>query len=207
MMYQAIEDRYQFALPPPYRTLHQNGCFDLHNLDRRDPLHSTYLWLFDVEWWSLDQILTYTAPAYHLPGFVPFASTDAGDFWCWWPARTTAHGTPVVLCPHDQHDGHLDAPDFAGWLYRRVLTYALWLPAPEQEGRAWLERWIQTLSCVWAPAWQTTIRDLVHGSLIRWEDAHTKEAGQGVLTPTAYATLLQRDLATPGLDETFRWMR
>ncbi|MFL5807305.1 MAG: SMI1/KNR4 family protein [Roseiflexaceae bacterium] len=206
-MYQEIEQRYQFVIPPLYRSLQHQGWLDPANLAGQALLDSHYLWLFDVEWWSLDQIRDYAYPSYYQPGFVPFASTDTGDFWCWWPERATDAGAPVVLCPHDSIFAHIDAPHFEGWIYRRVLTYAAFLPAAEQEGRAWLTRWAQVLGTMLPAAWRATILNLAHTPLKTWEDAITHEPGTSLLTPDEYAALVQRDIDCSGRDAEFRWMR
>jgi hypothetical protein len=206
-MYQAIEQHYQLVVPPLYRSLQEQGWFDPANLARHDLLNSHYLWLFDVEWWSLAEIRDYAYPSYYQPGFVPFASTDTGDFWCWWPERATDAGTPVVLCPHDNIYAHIDAPDFGGWAYRRVLAYAAVLPAPEHEGRAWLTRWGQVLSAALPAAWRATILELVDAPLKTWEDPTTHESGTSLLAPGEYTALVRRDLDCSGLDAEFRWMR
>src|SRR6266498_4983135 len=135
MLYQALEARYGFAIPTTYRQLEQRGCFDAQKFDRERPITSIYLWLHDTEWWSIEEMLSYQPPEYYKPGFAPFAGTGTGDFWCWWPERASETGIPITLCPHDLNQAHIDAPNFAGWVYRRVLDYAHGDIKPASEDR------------------------------------------------------------------------
>lgn len=206
-MREQIERRYDMELPQVYRLLVERGHLDPQYLDRQNLLQSQYLYLFDAEWWAPADILAYEPQPHHLPGFVPFASSGGGDFWCWWPARATEHGVPVVLCPHDLITGRLDAPDFAAWLFRRVLEYALHLPDGEEMGRAWLARWAEVFEPMWAPAWTAAVRQISAAPLHPWTALRTGEPGQGLLTPETYHHLLEQHTPMPERDQKVRWMR
>jgi hypothetical protein len=208
LSYEAIAQRYGFTPPEGYRMLEQQGRFDIRRLNRADLRAGEYLWLFDAEWWSLEQIAGFTFPEYCLPGFVPFASTDAGDFWCWSPERAGEQGTPVVFCPHDLNMAQVDAPDFAGWCYRRALAYANGYLEQSEEGeaRAWLTHWGARLGDLLRPAWRATIAEVAARPFTTWPE-RTGETGQGFLPTAEYAAIVTRDLVCPGLDVRFRWMR
>jgi len=207
MSVETIERRYDFPLPQAYRLLAERGHFDPAHIDRQDLLRSRYLYLHDAQWWQPAEIAAYQPPDYHLPGFVPFASTDAGDHWCWWPARATEQGVPVVLCPHDLTIGTIDSPDFAAWLFRRALDYALHLPEGEEPGRAWLARWAEVFQPVWQPAWFAEVLRVAGDPLVTWIDPKTSEPGAGLLTPEVFTQLLDQHTPMPERDQTFRWMR
>jgi hypothetical protein len=206
-MVDAIERRYSFSLPPAYRLLVERGHLDPQYIDRQNILQSRYLYLFDAEWWQPAEIAAYQPPAHHLPGFVPFASTGGGDYWCWWPARASNRNVPVVLCPHDLNTGTFDAPDFAAWLFRRTLDYALRLPDGEEQGRAWLARWAEVFRELWESAWSSELVRIAGAPVSSWVDVRTSEPGEGLLAPETYRQLLEQHTPMPERDQEFRWMR
>ncbi len=206
MTRQAIETRYNFTLPEMYCQLEQSGRFSPANFNPAQPVQSLYLWLAEVEWWSLAEIANYQPPGHHKPGFVPFASDGAGDFWCWWPLRASGLGTPIALCPHDYKVARLDAPHFTGWLYRRILDYARGHidTAEEAEARDWFKRWRTDLGAFFLPQWNETLGHLATAPLkTRPELSYTQ---QGFLNPEEYQAIIKRDLWFEGLDEKFEWM-
>jgi hypothetical protein len=168
-----------------------------------------YLWLPDVRWWTVEQMVGYEAADYHLPGFVPFASGDAGDFWCWWPERATEQGIPVVFCPHDYMMANIVAPAFRGWLYRRVLAYANGHLYPEEEGeaRAWLGRWLRDLGPLWPAGWRETVERVAVAPYQTWDEPGYSYQQSGFLGTAEYKGIVERDLGCPGLDERFAWMK
>jgi hypothetical protein len=168
-----------------------------------------YLWLPDVRWWTVEQMVGYEAADYHLPGFVPFASGDAGDFWCWWPERATEQGIPVVFCPHDYMMANIVAPAFREWLYRRVLAYANGHLYPEEEGeaRAWLGRWLRDLGPLWPAGWRETVERVAVAPYQTWDEPGYSYQQSGFLGTAEYKGIVERDLGCPGLDERFAWMK
>jgi hypothetical protein len=208
-MYHHFEQRFGFAIPELYREMAGRGWFDWGRLNREDVIGSVYLWLPDVRWWTVEQMVAYQHPEYHLPGFVPFAGGDAGDFWCWWPERATEQGIPVVMCPHDYMMANIVAPDFRGWLYRRILAYSNGhlYPEEEAEARAWLGRWIRDLGPLFLAGWQETLERVAAAPYQTWPQPGYSYEQSGFLPTVEYKAIVERDLACPGLDERFVWMK
>lgn len=204
-IYDAIQARYGFAIPPEYRRMEADGCFELKNWGVMfDPDNEpTYLWIPEVEWLKPGEILAYRPEPEAKPGFVPFAFTGAGDHWCWWPDQDPE---AIVLCLHDEGMGSFDAPHFLGSLYRRCLDYALdgISKDDESEARRLFDYWVERLGSYLAPPWIETLRHLSRADRFEWRDG--RRSGEGFLTPEQYNAILARDLSFPRLGEAFEWI-
>jgi hypothetical protein len=44
-----------------------------------------------------------------------------GDLWCFHPAAAEGDQVPVALCPHDEMQAEIFAPDLAGFWFRQLL--------------------------------------------------------------------------------------
>ncbi len=193
--YEQVEQKYGLVLPEAYRSMCAAGWFDVKS--------DNYFWLYDAEWVPLTEILNYQPEEYHKPGFVPFASEGDGSHWCWWPS---AHPETVVLCPRDCGEGEFYAPSFTGFLYRRLLDYASYVPLEEeQEARQYLRDWSARLSTYLPILWKDTLKTLASGELTRWS-YNGRDAGWGFMTHEQKQEIVQRDLAFPLLDQEFQWM-
>jgi len=193
-IYDAIESKYGFSIPDPYRQMHQLGWFDARD-------RAGYLWVFQAEWLTPQEILSYDRLDYHKPGFVPFAFTGAGDNWCWWPSEHS-----VVLCPHDCLEGEFDAPDFLGSIYRRTLEYAGggFDRENEREARQQLRDWAARFTRFFQPAWIDTLIAASQAPLTRWERGY--DHGWGFLSLDEQEAIVRRDLPFDRLGERFQWM-
>ena len=112
----AIQERFGFQTPPAYQALERRGLFRYTKAVNTADLTKSgdqYLWLNEMEWYQPDDLRTFEFEDHHKPGFVPFAHTGGGDFWCWYPAMAKKDQTPVLLCLHDSEEAELFAPDFA----------------------------------------------------------------------------------------------
>jgi hypothetical protein len=199
-LYDAIQTRYGFAIPDEYREMEQAGLFDAKTDEGAD------LWMqLDLEWLPPEGILDYTFADYHKPGFVPFAGNCAGDAWCWWPEQTSALGTPVVLCPHDDMEGKVDAPNFQGAIYRRILDYAngMLTREDEPEARKHLRWFAREMKPYFMPRWIETIESLAARPFEAWQ--HGRLQGEGFCSYHEYLDLVKRDLDFPRLGEKFTW--
>ena len=86
--YTSIKAKYGFEIPAVYRTMEQDGFFELKPAGEDfDPRNDSYLWVPEAESMRPPEILAYETPSYQLPGFVPFAFTGGGEPWCWWPEQ------------------------------------------------------------------------------------------------------------------------
>lgn len=158
-LYRAIADRYGFSLPEDYRRLEARGLLHLSKSAHASAFTrpGSYLWLPDMEWLSLEAIAEFQFEAYCLPGFVPFAFTAGGDHWCWQPGYTSAHGTRVVYCPHDNFLATVYAPQFAGAVYRQALAIC---SETDLDAPAFLRRWAADLSDLFPARWRTRLLEL-----------------------------------------------
>src|SRR5689334_1633542 len=125
-LYKAISERYGFSVPEEYRRLASRGLLNLGAAAHASAFYEpgSYLWLHEMEWFSLEEIINFEFQPYHLPGFVPFAFTGGGDFWCWQPSFADGRGIRVLLCHHDSEFATVYAPNFKTALFRQALDFA-----------------------------------------------------------------------------------
>jgi hypothetical protein len=116
-----------------------------------------------MEWYSLQEIAAFEFNDDPLPGFVPFAFTGAGDYWCWQPEFTNERGTRVVCCWHDDGLATIYAPNFATSAYRQALAFCRDSFADEADlaqARAFLHRWSFDLACIFPSRWCQRLAEL-----------------------------------------------
>ncbi len=196
--YEQVESKYGLILPEAYRSMCAAGWCDVKS--------DNYFWLYEAEWMSLTEIVNYQPAEYHKPGFVPFAFTGGGDYWCWWPSE---HPAAVVLCPHDCEEGEFYAPSFIGFIYRSLLDYSRYVSTEdehEDEVRQNLREATMRLQNYFPAAWLDTLNILVSAPLVQSFLPNGREAGWGLGTNEQYQETIQRDLAFPLLDQRFQWM-
>jgi hypothetical protein len=126
----------RFSLPAGYAKMRRRGLFDYFGapaaglsskararlLKRREQAGQVLL-LDEVEWLAPEAVVPVEGVDYWTPGLVPFASTPAGDLYCWYlPWQGGAAEPPVLLCDHEAATGEVVAVDFAGFVYRVVLV-------------------------------------------------------------------------------------
>lgn len=192
--YTAIEAKYGFAIPDDYRRMEHDGFFDLKN-------DATYLWIHEAEWMRPDEILAFEPFPDQKPGFIPFAFTGAGDYWCWWPKEDPK---AVVSLIHDEGLGHFDAPDFLGSIYRRCLQAGLEIYPDEAEVRQHYATWATRLAGYFPALWIETLRAIGAAPVI--QQYMGKLPYQSLLIRQQYKDLVNRDLAFARLDEEFEWI-
>ena len=205
-VYNAIEAKFGFAIPAVYRRIEAEGSFKLrHPGQFFDPANEpTYLWIPEAEWLKPEEILAYKPFPEALPGFIPFAQTGAGDYWCWWPKENPE---VVVQCPHDSSFGRFDAPNLMASLYRRCLEFATNEIEPEQED--WTRRnfvhWAERLKHYLPQDWIDELRSLAQAPLV--DRTIGKLAIRVLMTPPDCTDRIRRDLDFAELDEKFLWCR
>jgi hypothetical protein len=204
-VYEEIEARYGFPIPPEYRRMEVEGFFDLRNPGAYyEPANEpTYLWVPEAEWLRPEAILAREPMPGERAGFVPFAFTGAGVLWCWWPPQDRE---AVVLCPHDDGTGRVDTPSFLGSIYRRFLDYSLDGIDEDEEARSrqLLGLGAERLAGHIPATWAETLRSLSRAEVVEWREGRRR--GRGVLTPVGYCAIVARDLGFPRLGEEFEWM-
>lgn len=111
--YEHLRQRFDFELPDTYREMQEAGFFDFDNLN--------YLFLTDLEWLSLEQIITFKFLEFQIDGLIPFAKSARKDLFCWYPQWIFHDNTPVIFCPRDDNEAFGYAGDFAACIYRLLL--------------------------------------------------------------------------------------
>lgn len=195
-IYSVIAQRYRFSLPAEYRQLESRGLLTLPG-----PAHAseftapgTYLWLNDMEWYPLNKIANFEFEPDCLPGFVPFAFTGAGDFWCWQPEFTDGNGTRVVCCYRDSYDARIYAPNFSSALFRQILEFCNY-DDHKDDARDFLRRWAVDLAPIFSARWQELLHKLASRSKLP------------VLSELELKDIEKRELPYDLMDTDVRWMR
>lgn len=206
-----IERRYGFALPAEYREMQERGWFGPITAEEGQDVYAhprlhAYLWLNEMEWMPLAQIVNFELPSYCKPPVVliPFARSGGGDYWCWSPHHATRGVVPVVSCPHDSCMGEVYARDFVSSLYRQILDFAHAGFDQAAVARRHLGRWLDDLGPYFKPTWRQTVASLREGPIKSWKIGKFK--ARGLLLPEEHAAIVKRDLVFPKLDEQFNWM-
>ena len=197
-IYQGIQAKHGFTLPPEYLRMANEGFFDL----KRD---ESYLWIPEAEWMPAQQILDYETEPNYKPGFVPFAFTGAGDLWCWRPSEDPQM---VVCCIHDEGMGSVDAPNLLGSIYRRILDYASdqgnW--ESEELTRNQLLRWSERLHDYFPDPWIEDLRLLSDAKIVEWRYGRNIIPFHGLISFDEKKARLAREFDFPRLDEKFEWI-
>ncbi len=215
-LYSRIAQRFAFELPTEYRQMQERGWM---TLDRPSTSISTkpndgYLWLADMEWYSLEEIAAFEFPAFYhppLPCLVPFAFSGGGDYWCWQTNLNDERETRVLLCLHDTCSAIVHAPNFAGALYRQALQYASgWVegqPDDFAEGRAYLHRWAVDLAVVLPSSWCNVLAALATRPAVAWSHSGPRHHSQhrSLLSLEELEQIKARDLHFAELDREFPW--
>ncbi len=162
-LYRAIAERYGFTVPDEYRRLASRGLFRITTPAHASAFYEpgSYLWLHDMEWYSLQDIADFEFESYHLPDFVPFAFTGGADYWCWQPAHTDERGTRVLCCHRDSEFATVYAPNFHTALFRQTLDFCR--SSAENmdiDPTAFLHRWAVDLAEIFPASWCAYLRRL-----------------------------------------------
>lgn len=83
--------------------------------------NENYMWLFDMEWLTADNILNYQYEEGENRNLVPFAHTGGGDKRAWFIVDEKEY--PVVLCYHDDCEGELCAKNIRDTLFRHIIEF------------------------------------------------------------------------------------
>ena len=207
-LFKQIEDRYQFLLPEAFREFWRRGFCTILGPGRPGP---NCLMLPDLEWMPLAEIAAFKFKPYHLPGFVPFAISGGGDYWCWQPEPAQPSRTRVLFCNHDSYDADIYAPDFISAIYRLIIEQAGGIERDAETVEACRQRLSANASALApfiSPAWQQTLSDLIHRA-IQTERALKPQPTDFyfLLSPHERNELLRRELGWNVLDSKVRWMQ
>jgi hypothetical protein len=192
--YKAISERYGFNVPNEYRHLASRGLLSITTPAHASAFHKpgSYLWLHDMEWYSLQDIADFEFQSYHLPGFVPFAFTGGGDYWCWQPAFTDERGTRVLCCHRDSEFAIIYAPNFQTALFRQTLDFSRSSVFDvDIAPTAFLNRWAIDFAEIFPTSWCAYLRQL----------AVAEDRGE------LAASIEKTEVLSEDLDAEVRWMR
>lgn len=167
-IYEAIAKRYGFTIPDEYRRLESRGLFTISAPAHASAFYppGSYLWLNDMEWYSPEDILNFEFQPWHLPGFVPFAFTGGGDYWCWHPARAGDQGFHVMCCFHDYEMATVYAPNFQTALYLQILQFCAESSERQSiDASKFLCRWAIDLAEIFPAAWSARLLQLADDPL------------------------------------------
>lgn len=210
-LYDAIRGRFGLAVPNDYREFVRRGFVEISGAGYRSDFTTpgfSYLWVSEMEWYSPDKIATIELPEYCIDGFVPFAHTGGGDYWCWYHDGSNRVSTQVLHCPHDYSDAEVFAPSLTAAVYRSILCGASDIRADEERSaRMMFERYARDLAFTFPAAWTLQMQRLVDANLKTWQFRDTPLTGTGFLTPEEVEVMVRADGAFGTCGQKIRWMR
>ncbi|GHC10898.1 SMI1/KNR4 family protein [Cerasicoccus arenae] len=160
----ALNNRFNLEAPESYKALESHSGLLWKDEYRGSELNESnipYFWLNDMEWYQATEIENFEFEEYHKPGFIPFAHTGGGDYWCWSPPHETNSEIPVLLCPHDCEEAEFYAPNFSSALFRHALEYSASIDEDELELlKATLTKLLSYFSEIWDDQWVEKIKEV-----------------------------------------------
>jgi len=192
-LYKKIADRYGFTVPDDYRYLESRGLFNINTPSHASEFYKpgSYLWLNEMEWLPPVEMVKFEFPSYCLPGFLPFAFTGGGDYWCWQVPDRNEGDSRVVLCHHDSEFATVYAPNFRTALFRQAIDFAReQSDSSDIDASAFLGRWAVDLEGIFPALWCEHLRHLAAAT------------HRGILA----SNIEQTEISGPQLDTKVRWM-
>ncbi len=110
--------------------LDSKNFIDMHHLESKE-----YIWFYDMEWITIENIKNYQRPDYQSENILVFAKTGGGDLWAW--NLDYLPILPVVFCPHDDDEGKFYANSLETALFRHILEFASQNNFCIKEGNPW----------------------------------------------------------------------
>lgn len=168
-------------------------------------------WHLAVEWFSIDELIDWAPPDYWKPNrFVSFAGNGCGDQWCWDPDRTNKHGTPILLCRHDEDEAEIFAASFSDFLYRILVESFAYisydarneLNVDDDQYRRYLDLNIQTVAPYLHPDRVATLQGILRNDFTDDE----KEECLYLITKAEKDRILEREIFIGDVGQTFEHM-
>lgn len=94
---------------------------EMESLNYTKANNKEYLWLYDMEWLEIDEILNYEYEEGESSEIIPFAHTGGGDKWVWILDNNVE--LPVGLCYHDDSEGIYYAKNLQDALFRQIIDF------------------------------------------------------------------------------------
>ena len=202
-VYLEIEKKYGCQLPSDFHLMWKQGWMSLVfpvDVNVFAQPGCNYMCMPDMEWHPLEDILSFEFPDYCrpvLPNLIPFAFNGAGDNWCF----QADHNMRILLCPHDDQNGEIYAPDLKTALFLQSLVTAASIQNIE---RGILKRNSIDLALIFPERWCQILRELSEGPTIQYQskwDTH-----ESLLSPTEFDRLVKEEVAYPDYMTRIRWM-
>ena len=200
-MFDEIEKKYNFRIPDDYKSMHSRGFFSLEKpAHAYDLLDSKYVWVNEMEWLSLDEILNYEKDEWSKDGFVPFAFNGAGEKWCWYPEYKSGNDVPIVLLP-DGDTGEFYAQNFTQSLFRQIIDFISFSIDEDdfEEQIKYLRKWSSVFKEYFRDEWILEI------SKILQESSQNFEALEANIESDYCDKMVNKFLDFDKLDEEFEW--
>jgi hypothetical protein len=196
--YDLIKSRYSFRLPPLYRELQAEGCFDCTLPDK-------YIEFTDHEWMPLGAIAHHDFCEWQTNTrqfLVPFSHSARLDEWGWRLDWASGDEPPVVFCERGP-EGRGFAPNFCGFLYRMLLEEfsGTWVveSLEDEKGKAKIRRAVEVICPRLPQDWAQRIVEL---SRRPWYVAKDKTI---CVYPRAECDrIIEKDLAFAHMNEVFQ---
>lgn len=107
-----IDENYR--IPLIYRKMNEKGY--------TNPQNDLYLWLNEMEWMPINEIIEYEYDEGEIKSIVPFAITGAGDKWVWVVADN-GEEYYVGLCERAETTGIYYAKNTEDAILRQIIEY------------------------------------------------------------------------------------
>jgi len=192
---------------------------DMHNLGWTKP-GLDYVWFNDMEWYSLDEILTWEKnKEKHIvnsPSIIPFAHTGGGDVWGWYIEDI---GNPiVVLCYHDDTIGKVYAENFEAALFRHILEFVsesnFYTLGGESyqidciSAKRYISEWRNKFGQYFDPEWNKEIEKILLLDLKDYKDTRLSKVNleyEVFITPEETETLITKYILFDKIDTEIIW--
>lgn len=208
--YEAIAKKTGFQIPALYRKMVADGVTQ-YGGDRaawHEKPPALLIASSHVEWYTPEAIADYEPAEYwdRSLTLVPFAQNGGGDLWCFHPAAAEGDQIPIALCPHDEMEAEIFAPDLAGFWFRQLLNAFAEMDVEhtkfdeaEQLEQARAE--IRTIAQYVRPQWVAVLEEVASRPVKRKNDILSfltrSEAGELVTTALQYARLGETFMHAP----------
>ena len=206
MMKKAEADK----IPEIYREMEKRGFFDLSEYDGYRN-YGKYLWMNDMEWMPVEDIINYEYEAGESQDIIPFATTAGGDKWVW----VTDRNYYIGICDHADTIGEFYACDLESAILRHIFEYvtesgfyvdesrARSYEISEPELKKRLKDWRTRLDGILKEEYLKAIDDL--GKLHLKKFVYGKAEYYGLLSNDELDELIEKYIQFDRLGEEFEW--
>lgn len=192
---------------------------NMHNLGWTS-LGPDYVWLNDMEWYSLDEILKWEEnKESHIVNsqyIIPFAQTGGGDVWGWYIEDIS--NPIVVLCYHDDIIGKVYAENLEGALFRHILEFVSDCNFYTLSGKSYqmdcesakryISEWIDKFGQYFKPEWNSELEKILSLDLKYYKETRYPKVNFGYetfLTPEESEKLITKYLIFDKIDTEIIW--